>query len=66
MAAISGISLFFKKNLKTMRKFPETCSLILPAYRQHGYAGKLLQKAIADAKEQGRKGTRAQRSCPDL
>lgn len=28
----------------------------LPAYRQHGYAGKLLQKAIADAKEQGRKG----------
>ena len=56
MAAISGISLFFKKNLKTMRKFPETCSLILPAYRQHGYAGKLLQKAIADAKEQGRKG----------
>lgn len=56
MAAISGILLFFKKILKTMRKFPETCSLILPAYRQHGYAGKLLQKAIADAKEQGRKG----------
>lgn len=28
----------------------------LPAYRQHGYAGKLIQKAIADAKEQGRKG----------
>ena len=28
----------------------------LPAYRQHGYAGELLQKAIADAKEQGRKG----------
>lgn len=28
----------------------------LPAYRQHGYAGKLLQKAIADAKKQGRKG----------
>lgn len=28
----------------------------LPAYRQHGYAGKLLQKAIADAKEQCRKG----------
>ena len=28
----------------------------LPAYRQHGYAGELLRKAIADAKEQGRKG----------
>ena len=28
----------------------------LPAYRQHGYAGKPLQKAIADAKKQGRKG----------
>lgn len=28
----------------------------LPAYRQHGYAGELLQKAIADAKEEGRKG----------
>lgn len=28
----------------------------LPAYRQHGYAGKLLQKATADAKEQGHKG----------
>lgn len=28
----------------------------LPAYRQHGYAGELIQKAIADAKEQGRKG----------
>ena len=28
----------------------------LPAYRQHGYAGESLQKAIADAKEQGRKG----------
>ena len=28
----------------------------LPAYRQHGYAGELLQKAIADAKEQDRKG----------
>ena len=28
----------------------------LPAYRQHGYAGESLQKAIANAKEQGRKG----------
>ena len=28
----------------------------LPAYRRHGYAGELLQKAIADAKEQDRKG----------
>ena len=28
----------------------------LPAYRQHGYAGELIQKAIADAKEQDRKG----------
>lgn len=28
----------------------------LPEYRQHGYAGELIQKAIADAKEQGRKG----------
>lgn len=28
----------------------------LPTYRQHGYAGELLQKAIADAKGQGRKG----------
>ena len=28
----------------------------LPAYRQHGYTGELLRKAIADAKEQGRKG----------
>ena len=28
----------------------------LPAYRQHGYAGELLYMAIADAKEQSRKG----------
>ena len=28
----------------------------LPAYRQHGYAGELIQEAIADAKKQGRKG----------
>ena len=28
----------------------------LPAYRRNGYAGKLLKRAIADAKEQGRKG----------
>lgn len=28
----------------------------LPAYRKHGYAGELLKAAIADAKEQGRKG----------
>ena len=28
----------------------------LPAYRQHGYAGELILKAIADAKGQGRKG----------
>lgn len=28
----------------------------LPAYRKNGYAGKLLMRAIADAKEQGRKG----------
>ena len=27
-----------------------------PAYRQHGYAGELIQEAIADAKKQGRKG----------
>lgn len=28
----------------------------LPAYRQHGCAGELIQEAIADAKKQGRKG----------
>ena len=28
----------------------------LPDYRQHGYAGELLRRAIADAKQQGRKG----------
>ena len=28
----------------------------LPEYRRHGYAGQLLQRAIADAKQQGRKG----------
>lgn len=28
----------------------------LPAYRQYGYAGELIQEAIADAKKQGRKG----------
>lgn len=28
----------------------------VPAYRKKGYAGMLLQKAISDAKEQGRKG----------
>lgn len=28
----------------------------LPAYRKHGYAGKLIEAAIADAKAQGRKG----------
>ena len=28
----------------------------LPAYRKKGYAGELLQKAIYDAKKQGRKG----------
>lgn len=28
----------------------------LPAYRRNGYAGKLLTRAIADAKEQGRRG----------
>ena len=28
----------------------------LPAYRRHGYAGELLCRAIADAKQQGRKG----------
>lgn len=28
----------------------------IPAYREHGYAGELIQAAIADAKAQGRKG----------
>ena len=28
----------------------------IPAYRKHGYAGQLIQRAIDDAKEQGRKG----------
>jgi len=28
----------------------------LPAYRKHGYAGKLIRRAIEDAKQQGRKG----------
>ena len=28
----------------------------LPAYRNHGYAGELLKRAIADAKDQRRKG----------
>ena len=28
----------------------------LPDYRRHGYAGELLRRAIADAKQQGRKG----------
>lgn len=28
----------------------------LPEYRRHGYAGQLLHHAIADAKQQGRKG----------
>lgn len=28
----------------------------LPAYRRKGYAGQLLEKAVSDAKEQGRKG----------
>ena len=28
----------------------------IPAYRQHGYAGQLLQCAIEDARKQGRKG----------
>ncbi len=28
----------------------------LPQYRKHGYAGRLLMKAIEDAREQGRKG----------
>ena len=28
----------------------------LPDYRKHGYAGELISRAIADAKQQGRKG----------
>lgn len=28
----------------------------IPAYRKHGYAGQLIEAAIADAKAQGRKG----------
>ena len=28
----------------------------LPAYRKQGFAGRLLERAIADAKAQGRKG----------
>ncbi len=28
----------------------------LPAYRNHGYAGQLLQRAVEDARKQGRKG----------
>lgn len=28
----------------------------IPAYRKHGYAGQLLQRAIEDARKQGRKG----------
>lgn len=28
----------------------------IPSYRQHGYAGELIQRAISDAKAQGRKG----------
>ena len=28
----------------------------IPAYRKHGYAGMLIQRAVDDAKEQGRKG----------
>lgn len=28
----------------------------LPDYRKHGYAGQLIQCAIKDAREQGRKG----------
>ena len=28
----------------------------IPAYREHGYAGQLIEVAIADAKAQGRKG----------
>lgn len=28
----------------------------LPEYRRHGYAGQLLRRAVADARQQGRKG----------
>jgi predicted GNAT family N-acyltransferase len=28
----------------------------VPAYRRYGYAGKLIERAIADARAQGRKG----------
>ena len=28
----------------------------IPAYRQHGYAGELIRRAIEDARKQGRKG----------
>lgn len=28
----------------------------LPEYRNHGYAGELIRRAVADAREQGRKG----------
>ena len=28
----------------------------IPSHRRHGYAGQLIQRAIADAKAQGRKG----------
>ncbi len=28
----------------------------IPSYRRHGYAGELIERAIADAKKQGRKG----------
>ena len=28
----------------------------IPSYRQHGYAGELIRKAILDAKSHGRKG----------
>ena len=28
----------------------------LPDYRRHGYAGQLLERAIADARAQGRRG----------
>ena len=28
----------------------------IPAYRKKGYAGELIKRAIADAREQGRKG----------
>ena len=28
----------------------------LPEYRRHGYAGQLLRRAVADARQQGRRG----------